>query len=38
MNGGKARPTVDEIFAALEKSSLPTVIVEGVDDIVFIEE
>jgi len=35
MSGGKARPTVDEIFAALEKSSLPTVIVEGVDDIVF---
>lgn len=36
MNGSeKARPTVDEIFELLKRTSLPTVLVEGKDDIIF---
>lgn len=35
VNMGNVQPTVDEIFALLKKSSLPTVLVEGKDDIIF---
>lgn len=35
MGGGKSRPSVDEIYALLKKTSLPTVLVEGKDDIIF---
>jgi hypothetical protein len=31
----KIRPTVDELYATLKNSSIPTVLVEGVDDIIF---
>lgn len=33
--GERRVPTVDELFATLKNSSMPTVIVEGRDDIVF---
>lgn len=35
MSSEKARPTVDEIYALLKRTSLPTVLVEGKDDIIF---
>jgi hypothetical protein len=35
MSAEKARPTVEEIYALLEKSEIPTVLVEGKDDIIF---
>ncbi|WP_080753514.1 DUF4435 domain-containing protein [Janthinobacterium lividum] len=35
MTEKKARPTVEEIYALLKKSELPTVLVEGKDDIIF---
>jgi len=35
MEDSKARPTVDELFELLKRSSLPTVLVEGKDDIIF---
>jgi len=35
MCSDKARPTVDELFELLKKTSLPTVLVEGKDDIIF---
>ncbi|WP_080414601.1 DUF4435 domain-containing protein [Burkholderia ubonensis] len=35
MSSEKARPTVDEIYELLKRSSLPTVLVEGKDDIIF---
>ena len=35
MSSDKPRPTVDELFATLKRSSLPTVLVEGKDDIIF---
>lgn len=35
MNGNKAHPTVDELFELLKRTSLPTVLVEGKDDIIF---
>lgn len=35
MTAEKARPTVEEVYALLEKSELPTVLVEGKDDIIF---
>lgn len=31
----KPRPTTDELFQLLKRTSLPTVLVEGVDDIIF---
>jgi hypothetical protein len=35
MTTSKARPTVDELFALLKNTSIPTILVEGRDDIVF---
>ena len=35
MSSSKVRPTVDELYATLKNSSIPTVLVEGIDDIVF---
>lgn len=35
MNAKKTRPTVNEIYELLKRSSLPTVLVEGKDDIIF---
>lgn len=35
MSKEKPRPTVDELFQLLKRTSLPTVLVEGADDIVF---
>lgn len=35
MSDGKAHPTVDEIYELLKRSELPTVLVEGKDDIIF---
>ncbi|WP_084545523.1 DUF4435 domain-containing protein [Cupriavidus malaysiensis] len=35
MSSEKARPTVDEIYEILRRTSLPTVLVEGKDDIIF---
>ncbi|KQI68578.1 hypothetical protein AN189_09755 [Loktanella sp. 3ANDIMAR09] len=35
MNSKLPRPTVDELFQLLKRTSLPTVLVEGVDDIIF---
>lgn len=35
MCSDKARPTVDELYQLLKRSSLPTVLVEGKDDIIF---
>jgi hypothetical protein len=35
MSSEKARPTVDEIYELLKRTSLPTVLVEGKDDIIF---
>lgn len=35
MCSDKATPTVDELFEALKRTSLPTVLVEGKDDIIF---
>ncbi len=35
MGSEKPRPTVDEIYALLKKTELPTVLVEGKDDIIF---
>lgn len=35
MHSGKARPTVDELFELLKRTNLPTVLVEGKDDIIF---
>ncbi|OSQ29410.1 DUF4435 domain-containing protein [Thalassospira sp. MCCC 1A03138] len=35
MNSGKVTPTVDELFELLKRTSLPTVLVEGKDDIIF---
>ncbi|VVE49198.1 hypothetical protein PCO31111_04619 [Pandoraea communis] len=35
MTSEKARPTVDEIYELLKRTSLPTVLVEGKDDIIF---
>ena len=35
MGSNKTRPTVDEIYALLKRTSLPTVLVEGKDDIIF---
>jgi hypothetical protein len=35
MSTDKRRPTVDEIYALLKESDLPTVLVEGKDDIIF---
>lgn len=35
MSKGNAQPTIDEIFELLKRSSLPTVLVEGKDDIIF---
>ena len=35
MSGEKARPTVEELFETLKRTSLPTVLVEGIDDIIF---
>ena len=38
MCSDKARPTVDELFELLKKTSLPTVLVEGKDDIIFYRD
>ncbi|MBW9238557.1 DUF4435 domain-containing protein [Pseudomonas carnis] len=35
MSSEKPRPTVDELFETLKRTSLPTVLVEGKDDIIF---
>jgi hypothetical protein len=35
MSGDKAQPTVDELYELLKRTSLPTVLVEGKDDIIF---
>lgn len=35
MSSEKARPTVEEIYELLKRTSLPTVLVEGKDDIIF---
>lgn len=35
MRSEKARPTADEIYELLKRTSLPTVLVEGKDDIIF---
>jgi hypothetical protein len=35
MSEDKARPTVDELYQLLKRTSLPTVLVEGKDDIIF---
>lgn len=35
MGSKNTRPTVDEIYALLRKTSIPTVLVEGKDDIIF---
>ena len=35
MSEDKARPTVDELYELLKRTSLPTVLVEGKDDIIF---
>lgn len=35
IGAGKAKPTPEELTALIEKSSLPTVLVEGPDDIIF---
>lgn len=35
MSGDKVQPTVDELYELLKRSSLPTVLVEGKDDIIF---
>lgn len=35
MCSSKVRPTVDELFALLKNTTIPTVLVEGKDDIVF---
>lgn len=35
MTEGKSRPTVDELFEILKRTSLPTVLVEGKHDIIF---
>lgn len=35
MSKEKAYPTVDELFETLKRSSIPTVLVEGKDDIIF---
>ncbi|MBN3726999.1 DUF4435 domain-containing protein [Burkholderia sp. Ac-20379] len=35
MSSEKTRPTVDEIYELLKRTSIPTVLVEGKDDIIF---
>lgn len=35
MSSEKPRPTVEELFETLKRTSLPTVLVEGKDDIIF---
>lgn len=35
MSSSKVRPTTDELFALLKNTSIPTILVEGKDDIVF---
>lgn len=35
MANNKSRPTVDELFELLKRTGLPTVLVEGKDDIIF---
>ncbi|ELW9533095.1 TPA: DUF4435 domain-containing protein [Enterobacter roggenkampii] len=35
MSSSKVRPTIDELFALLKNTSIPTILVEGKDDIVF---
>lgn len=35
MCSSKARPTVDELYALLKNTTIPTILVEGKDDIVF---
>lgn len=35
MSKNKPHPTIDELFELLKRSSLPTVLVEGKDDIIF---
>ncbi|CAI1155428.1 DUF4435 domain-containing protein [Serratia grimesii] len=35
MSSSKVRPTIDELFALLKNTNIPTVLVEGKDDIVF---
>ncbi|MFW3571229.1 DUF4435 domain-containing protein [Kosakonia cowanii] len=35
MISSKTRPTIDELFALLKNTSIPTILVEGQDDIIF---
>lgn len=35
MSNNKSHPTADELYALLKRTSLPTVLVEGKDDIIF---
>lgn len=35
MSSSKSRPTIDELYALLKKTTIPTILVEGIDDIVF---
>lgn len=35
MSSSKPRPSVDELFALLKKTTIPTILVEGKDDIII---